>query len=132
MNKAAIVLKILGILVNVILILLAVPASIINHVSGETLMMVVFVVLSAILNIAALGFARWLLKGACGVVLICLAGVLNVCALIMVIAAICRWGMPPDIISNLAVFALLIFPLITLLALFMVRAELKKPIAIQG
>ena len=126
MNKAVMVLRISAIIINVLLCVIMTLGLVVAEPSGKNLILLASIVIVAVLNILILSGVRTLIAGKCGTVLICLATVLNVCSLLGVLAGLYQYGMPGDVLSNMAVFVWLIFPLVTLPALFMVRSQMRK------
>jgi hypothetical protein len=126
MNKTACILKYCAITVNMLLAIFLTLLVIGIHPSGSLMTILLAVVFCSILNIILLALSRRLLAGAIGVFFLCLFSVLNIGSLLGVIACLAQWGLPGQPMEVLAVILWLVFPIITLPAIFLVRSQLNK------
>jgi len=126
MNTTASILKTLAIIVNILLSLFLALAMFNAGVGGLWLFLMSLVILTAALNISVLGLGRWLISGATGIVAVGLASVLNVCSLLGVMTGLVQYGLPEPPIAAVAVILWLLFPLLTLPALWVARVHVRS------
>jgi hypothetical protein len=126
MNKTAAGLKIVAIVLNSLFLVFLVLLSISNPPDGSDLALAIIIYIYPVMNLLALILSRKILTGRQGAVVSTLSIIFGVAVLLILVFVISKSGMPEPLGMRAFVLIWFLAPLISCLAILLLRANAKK------